>query len=217
MPSDRERLIVANLGLVHSCARRFLGRGVEYDDLFQAGCVGLVKAFDGFNSELGYRFSTYAVPVILGEIKRIFREGGTVKVSRRLKDLSMKIAVAVEQHQKETGAEPTVSEIAARLSVGEEEIAEALNASKTTLSLTPDEDGACIEARVESCEERLTELLALGSALSLLEQYEQKIIALRFQKDKTQAETARLLGITQVAVSRAERRILAKLRKTLED
>ena len=108
----REKRIQENLGLVHSCANRFKGRGVEYDDLFQAGCVGLVKAVDGFDETLGFVFSTYAVPAILGEIKRIFRDGGAVKVSRSIKERSRLIWQQKEQYSEENGREPTVSELA---------------------------------------------------------------------------------------------------------
>ena len=111
----RAEFIEKNLGLVHSCAGRFKGRGIEYDDLFSAGCMGLVKAYDGFDGSRGLCFSTYAVPVILGEIKKLFRDGGTVKVSRSLKELSLKISAVRERCVKETGQEPTVSQLAERL------------------------------------------------------------------------------------------------------
>ena len=117
--ADRDILITENMGLVHTCAHRFTGKGIEYEDLFQAGCMGLVKAFDAFDRERGVRFSTYAVPVILGEIKKLFRDGGTVKVSRSLKELSLRINAAREHHSKLCGAEPTLSQLAEEL--GEED------------------------------------------------------------------------------------------------
>ena len=125
---QRSRMIEENIGLVHACAHRFKGKGIEYDDLFQAGCMGLVKATDAFDSERGVRFSTYAVPVILGEMRRLFRDGGTVKVSRSLKELSMKAARQRDQFAKEHGREPTVSELAQALQVSEEAVVEALGA-----------------------------------------------------------------------------------------
>ncbi|MBQ3928965.1 MAG: sigma-70 family RNA polymerase sigma factor, partial [Clostridia bacterium] len=118
-----------NLGLVHSCAKRFKGRGIEYDDLYQAGCVGLIKAADNFDSTLGYQFSTYAVPVIIGEIKRLFRDGGAVKISRSLKELSLKVTRTIQEYTLQNGHEPTVSELAERLDTSPEQITEAISAS----------------------------------------------------------------------------------------
>ena len=123
--TDRSKTIEANLGLVHACAHKFKGKGIEYDDLFQAGCMGLVKATDAFDTQRGVRFSTYAVPVILGEMRRLFRDGGTVKVSRSLKELSMKVTRQREQFAKRQGREPTVSELAELLEVTQEAVVEA--------------------------------------------------------------------------------------------
>ena len=126
---QRAEFIEKNLGLVHACAGRFRGRGIEYEDLYGAGCVGLVKACDGFDESRGLCFSTYAVPVILGEIKKLFRDGGSVKVSRGLKELGMKVAAVREKMLKQTGQEPTVTQIAARLQVTPEQVADAMSAS----------------------------------------------------------------------------------------
>ncbi|MDD3833667.1 MAG: sigma-70 family RNA polymerase sigma factor, partial [Oscillospiraceae bacterium] len=134
--TKREDVICSNIGLVHSCARRFIGRGIEYDDLFQSGCMGLVKAADGFDEERGLRFSTYAVPVILGEIRRLFRDGGAIKVSRSLKELSMKASRERESFTNVKGREPTISEMADLLGVEIEQAAEALGAAAPPLSLT---------------------------------------------------------------------------------
>ena len=120
--ADRDTLITENMGLVHSCAHRFAGRGIEYEDLFQAGCMGLVKAFDAFDRERGVRFSTYAVPVILGEMKRLFRDGGAVKISRSLKELSLKATREREKFILKVGMEPTVSELGKVLLVSDEEV-----------------------------------------------------------------------------------------------
>ena len=148
MPTDmhqlpREEFIERNLGLVHACAGRFKGRGIEYEELYAAGCLGLVKACDGFDTGRGVCFSTYAVPVILGEIKKLFRDGGTVKVSRSLKELSLKINAERERCLKRTGQEPGVTELAETLGTTPEQIALAIRAALPTLSLTPvdDEDG----------------------------------------------------------------------------
>ena len=133
---ERDRKICDNMGLVHTCVRRFGGRGIEYDDLFQAGCMGLVKAVDGFDESRGLKFSTYAVPVILGEIRRLFRDGGTVKVSRTLKELALRATREREGFFKREGREPDVGELAALLGVEREQAVEALGASLPALSLT---------------------------------------------------------------------------------
>lgn len=213
----RSRMIEENIGLVHSCANKFRGRGVEYDDLFQAGCVGLVKAADGFDEDRGFSFSTYAVPVILGEIKRIFRDGGTVKVSRSMKE---KIRFALKEKEKLTeqlGYEPTVSQLAEKLGISVTETAELLTASMPALSLTGDDENAGREfdIPVDAPEERMTEIISLHQTLDLLEEEERQIINLRYFRGLTQSKTAEELGISQVQVSRKEKKILLKMRKKL--
>ena len=138
--AEREAFICRNLGLVHACARRFNGRGIEYDDLYQAGCLGLIKAADGFEPERGLQFSTYAVPVILGEMRRLFREGGTVKVSRSLRELSLRATRARERLLLENGREPTVEELAAALQVEPALAAQAITAGLPAVSLTAGEE-----------------------------------------------------------------------------
>ena len=135
--TPREEFIQNNLGLVHSCAGRFRGRGIEYEELYAAGCLGLVKACEGFDPSRGLCFSTYAVPVILGEIKKLFRDGGTVKVSRSLKELGLKINAERERCLKRTGVEPGVNELAETLDTTPEQVALAIRASMPVLSLTP--------------------------------------------------------------------------------
>lgn len=214
----RAEFIENNLGLVHACAGRFKGRGIEYDDLYAAGCMGIVKAYDGFDESRGLRFSTYAVPVILGEIKKLFRDGGSVKVSRSTKELGLKITAIREQRLKRTGQEPTVSELAAELDVSVERVADAISASMPALSLTPvsdEEGGREFDLPQESCEEALTDMLSLKAVLGTLEPQDRKLIYLRFFGNKTQSETARLLGTTQVQISRRERKILAAMRERL--
>lgn len=215
--ADRELLITENMGLVHSCAHRFSGRGIEYEHLFQAGCMGLVKAFDAFDTERGVRFSTYAVPVILGEMKRLFRDGGTVKISRSLKELSLKTTREREIFSLKEGREPTVSELAEILSVSEEEVTEAICASVPVISLTAGEDegGGQTDVPVESPEEQITERLSVIKAVSDLEERDREIIRLRYYESKTQVEVAGMLGMTQVQVSRREKKILEMLRKEL--
>lgn len=206
-----------NIGLVHVCARRFRGRGVEYDDLFQAGCLGLVKAADNFDPALGYRFSTYAVPVIIGEMKRLFRDGGSVKISRGLKELSVRVSREAEDFCVRNGREPTVGELAATLHEEPEKISEALNAARQPLSLTAfTEDGdAQTDIPVDAPDEKITELLSLRTELERLDERDRTLIRLRFYENKTQMQTAAVLGMTQVQVSRREKKILLCLREKL--
>lgn len=214
---DRNEFIESNLGLVHSCAIRFKGKGIEYDDLYSAGCVGLVKAVDNFEVERGLCFSTYAVPVILGEIRRLFRDGGTVKVSRGLKELSMKINRVIKDFQDKNGYEPTVNQIAELMELEPNQIAEAINSSTQPLSLTYDnEDGEKqIEIPIQPVEESLTELMALRQIIGELDLTDRELITLRFFKNKTQSETGKLMNMSQVQISRKEKKILEKMRKKL--
>lgn len=211
---ERDKMIRENLGLAHSCAHRFKGRGIEYEDLFQAGCMGLIKATDAFDENRGVRFSTYAVPVILGEMRRLFRDGGSVKVSRTLKELSLKTVRAKERLSVREGREPTVGELARELGVEPEQVVEALNVSAPPLSLTEgEEEGAGqIDIPVESPEEALSDSLALRQQLSGLEERDRALIRLRYYGGKTQVQTAEILGMTQVQVSRREKKILTRLR-----
>ncbi len=215
--AGRDEIIKQNMGLVHACAHRFKGRGIEYEDLFQAGCMGLVKATDAFDQERGVRFSTYAVPVILGEMRRLFRDGGTVKVSRTLKELSLKATRTRERLSIEWGREPTVNELAEALGIEVSSVVEALSAAAPALSLTgSDEDGAPqIDLPVESPEEQLADSLSLRQVLRCLEERDQMLIQLRYFKGKTQVETAAALGMTQVQVSRREKKILLQMRELL--
>ncbi len=180
--------------------------------------MGLVKAADGFEEERGLRFSTYAVPVILGEIRRLFRDGGAVKVSRSLKELAMKAARERETFINNEGREPTVSEMADLLGVEREEAAEAMGASLPPLSLTrsgEDDDGDQIDVPVSPPEEMLTDQMALQQVLCELEPLDRALIVLRYIKSNTQQSTAEKLGMTQVQVSRRERAILNKMREKL--
>ena len=213
MMQDRNTLIEDNVRLVHSCCKRFVGRGIEYEDIFQVGCIGLVKAADGFDETRGLCFSTYAVPNILGEIKRMFRDTGAVKVSRAIKELSIKIQREKEKVEK-TGQEPTVSVLAERLNVTFEEIVEALDASRQVISLTyENDDGVCeLELPTDSCENEVCSRILISEAISRLEPLEQEIIKLRYFSEKTQTQTADLLGVSQVQVSRKEKKALERLR-----
>lgn len=206
-----------NLGLCHLCARRFMGRGVEYDDLFQAGCVGLIKAAENFDGTRGVKFSTYAVPVILGEIRRLFRDGGAVRISRGMRELSKQAREAEEELRQENGAGPSVTAIAERLGISVEKAALALGASRTPLSLTGEEDGEQLEIPVEAPEEKMTERMTLYQVLQSLEERDKKLIEYRYFQSKTQQETADLLGMTQVQVSRREKKLLLYMRDAFEE
>ncbi len=214
---SREKFIESNLGLVHSCANRFRGKGIEYEELYAAGCVGLVKAYDAFDTDRGVQFSTYAVPVILGEIKKLFRDGGMVKVTRSVKELSLKINYARDILQKRLGHEPSLKDLAFELKVSVEEIAQAVSAATPPMSLTAafeDEDGQSeFDIPIESAEEELTNMMGLKYAISELDSEEKQIIYLRFFKNLTQATTAKIMNKTQVQISRKERKIILKLRK----
>ncbi len=215
---DRDQFVRDNMGLVHACCNRFRGRGIEYEDMFSAGCVGLVKALDGFDQSRGLQFSTYAVPVILGEIRRLFRDGGAVKVSRGLKETSLKVGREREKFLKQYGREPTVSEIAQRLGLDAETVSEAVSASMPVLSLTEsdDEGGGQLDVPVDAPDERITEMMSLREAIGQLEPKDRQLILLRYFGEKTQVETAALLEMTQVQVSRREKKLLQFLRKQLE-
>lgn len=210
----RDEFIAANLPLVHSLANRFRGRGIEYEELFSAGSVGLVKAYDNFDESRGLCFSTYAVPVILGEIRRLFRDGGAVKMSRSLKELSLRAARARDELSK-NGAEPTIGEIADYLGVPPEDAAEAVAAGLPPVSLTSAEDGGEYDLPDESCESSLIDKLALRQCLAELAEEDRRLIILRYFRDQTQSQTAAVLGMTQVQVSRRERKILDNLRALL--
>ena len=223
MPADirdlpREEFIEKNLGLVHACAGRFKGRGIEYEELYAAGCLGLVKACDGFDTGRGVCFSTYAVPVILGEIKKLFRDGGTVKVSRSLKELGMRVQAAREHTMKLCGAEPTLQQLAEQLDEPIENVALAIQAAQPAMSLTPEggEDGdRQLDIPVESPEEELADKIGLAEVLESLPEEDRLLIRLRFYANRTQSETAKVLHTTQVQISRRERKILRKMRERL--
>lgn len=210
----REEKIEKNIGLVHSIAARFKGRGVDYEDLFQNGCVGLIKAVDNFDESKGFAFSTYAVPVIMGEIKRIFRDGGAIKVSRSLKEKAIKAQSVRDKFIKSNLREPTVGELAQLLDVSAEETAEILNVITPMVSLDSfGEDGeSTIDIPIDESDQ-LFDRISVSQLLSHLSPEEQVLIDCRYYKGYTQSATAERLGISQVQVSRREKAILKKLRK----
>lgn len=216
--NETNSLAENNLGLVHLCANRFRNKGIEYDDLYGAGCIGLLKASKAFDPERGVRFSTYAVPVILGEIKRLFRDGGTIKVSRTLKELSLHITRHREQFILSEGREPTIEELCLLSGQPAESVIEALNVSLPPLSLTEssDESGNSeFDIPTEAPDLSITDKLSLRQVMNDLDPKDRKLIYLRYFENKTQVETAKILDMTQVQVSRREKKILNLMRQEL--
>ena len=214
---DRDLFIESNLGLVHSICKRFLGRGIEYEDLYQAGCIGLIKATDAFDDSRGLMFSTYAVPVIMGEVRRLFRDGGAVKVSRSVKELGLKINREKPKLEQKLLREASVSEIAEFMGVSKEEITESICANQNTVSLTYDGEEGLKETDlpVMGPEEEIDNRLQIEEAFKILDETEIKIMKYRYYKNFTQIKIAEILNMSQVQVSRAEKRILNKLRQFL--
>ena len=216
MSSAESFLPEDNLGLVHLCANRFRGRGIEYDDLYSAGCIGLMKASKAFDSTRGLKFSTYAVPVILGEIKRLFRDGGAVRVSRSLKELSMRLSRICEDFRQREMREPTMAELSQLSGETESAVAEALCVSQPTVSLTAgDDDEGQTDIPTESPDESITDLLALRQIMARLPHEDRALLELRYFRGLTQTKTAKALGMTQVQVSRREKKLLTQMREEL--
>ena len=211
---DRNAFVEQNMGLVYLCAKKLTGRGAEFDDLVQAGCVGLIKAADAFDPGRGLAFSTYAVPVILGEIKRLFREGGAVKVGRATKEKARDLLRLQEALAASLGREPGISELAAQAGMEPSEAAMLLGAGLPVLSLTAGEGSGVQEwdLPVESPAQGIADRIALRQVLDNLEESERRLVECRYFKSMTQSRTAELLGMTQVQVSRKEKAILAKMR-----
>ena len=212
-----EALVVGNSGLIWSIARRYFGRGVDPEDLFQLGCLGFLKAVEGFDLDFGTQFSTYAVPKIAGEIRRFLRDDGTVKVSRSLKERAMMIRVTRQKLTNRLGREPTLSELSVETGLQPEEIATAETATGTAESIQKrsGEDGFALEDVLTEgeMEEKIVERIALREAITSLPEREQMVIKLRFFHGLTQDKTAKILGVSQVQISRIEKKALENLRK----
>lgn len=211
----RDELITQNLGLVGSCASRFLGKGVEYEDLYSAGCIGLIHAADRFNEKLGFAFSTYAVPAILGEIKRIFRDEGSVKISRNLKERARVLRITAEKFEKENGISPTVSELSQLLGIDDAETAELLCVAYPVVSLTDSDGEGQTDIPDNDIYSGIDNKISVQKAISSLPENDKKLIYLRYFAELTQSKTAKELGISQVQVSRREKIILNQLRNKL--
>ncbi len=214
-----EQVLEENNGLIWSIVRRYYGRGVEPEDLYQLGCLGFLKAVRGFDPAFGTQFSTYAVPKIAGEIRRFLRDDGPVKVSRSLKERAATIWAARNRLEAALGREPTLSELALDTGLTPEDIAAAETAAGPVVSLQAEtgEGGLTLEGLLSGGneEEQLVERLALRTALRRLPEREQQILLLRYYRGMTQTDTARVVGVSQVQVSRLERRALGKLREEL--
>lgn len=219
----RDRLVSENVGLIWSLVRRFSGRGHELEDLFQIGCIGLIKAIDKFDMSFGVRFSTYAVPMIAGEIKRFLRDDGMIKVSRTLKESANKARIIKEQHFSKTGNEPTIEEVAKEVGISSEELVMAMESQIEVESLYKtiyQGDGSPIFLmdKIEEKEngmEKMLNSIVLEELIAALDEKERSIIQMRYFMDKTQTEIAKEIGISQVQVSRLEKKILKSMRERL--
>lgn len=215
-----ETLILENSGLIWSIARRYMGRGVETDDLYQLGCLGFLKAIDGFDLEFGTQFSTYAVPKISGEIRRFLRDDGAVKVSRGLKEQSAAIKGMRGKLTSLFGREPTIQEIADQLGLSPEEIAIAETATAATESIQQEngEDGFTLENVLTDTEseEKLVERIAVRQVVESLPEREKIVIQLRYYHGLTQQRVAKVMNVSQVQVSRIEKKALEKLREFMQ-
>jgi len=218
-------LVENNLGLVWSIVRRFQNRGYEVDDLFQIGSIGLIKAINKFDPSFEVKFSTYAVPMIIGEIKRFIRDDGIIKVSRSLKELSVKVRITKEVMSKELGREPSINEMAERLNVTPEDIVVAMEAGYSPESLyntlgESDNSQVMLIDKVDGdrglSESDLIDRIDLQQVIDTLKPRERQIIILRYFKEKTQVQIAKLLGISQVQVSRIEKKILSDIRERIK-
>ena len=221
----RDTLFEENTGLIYSVARRFLGRGVEMEDLFQIGSIGLLKAVDKFDPAFEVKFSTYAIPMILGELKRFFRDDGMIKVSRSIKENQHRVYLAREKIEKELGREPSLKEIAEMLEMPPEEVAMTMDSAAEVESLyrtvyqSEGTDISLIDKipEKENAEEHLLNRIFLEEILGKLESSDRKLLYMRYFQDQTQTQIAEQLGVSQVQVSRMEKRIWKKLRSLYRD
>ena len=221
--AERNDLVEKNIGLVHACANKFRGKGAEYDDLFQAGCVGLIKAAENFDPERGFSFSTYAVPMIIGEIRRYLRDNSAIRVSRSMRDTAYRVLQAREKLQRENQREPTVEQIAKELDIPREEVVFAMDAVVDPVSLfdpvySDGGDTVCVMDQVRdtrNTDESWLDRIALREAVDKLSPREQRILAMRFYDGKTQMEVSGEIGISQAQVSRLEKNAISTIRRNL--
>ena len=221
--SAREQIIKENLGLVHSIVKKFMGRGYDAEDLFQIGCIGIIKAVDKFDTSYNVRFSTYAVPMIMGEIKRFLRDDGAIKVSRNLKEIAVKVGRAKETLEKELCREASISEIAEKTGETKENIIMAMEAASPLESIykcvNQGEKGETYlidKLSKGESEDKLVDEISVRQLISKLCERDKKIILLRYFKGKTQREISKVMGISQVQISRIEKKILSDMRTKLK-
>ena len=221
--SAKEKLLNDNFALIKSIIRRYKNRGVEYDDLYQLGCMGFVKAINNFKSEYNVKFSTYAVPMIAGEVKRFLRDDGIIKVSRSIKLLSRQITQYIDSVKNNNGVAPSVEQIAEHFNIEQVDVVVAMESVKMPISMSiPLEDDDSGSAEVGDIlpsssneQENLNNKVLIKEILEKLTPREQKIIKLRYFMDKTQSEIAQMMGVSQVQVSRIESKIISNIRKTM--
>ncbi|MDE6274114.1 MAG: SigB/SigF/SigG family RNA polymerase sigma factor [Clostridiales bacterium] len=218
----KETLISNNTSLLKSILRRYLGKGVEYDDLYSLACMGFLKAIAGFDEGFGVRFSTYAVPMIAGEIKRFLRDDGSIKVSRAMKKTARDINRYIEEYSNEHGKQPTVKELAAAFSMDEGEVVFTLGSSRMPVSIYEqsdykDEKSVTLAEKLPAKDnpEDMLDKMLLKQAIEKLPEREKKIVFLRYFRDMTQSEVARLIGVSQVQISRIESRLMEKFKREL--
>ncbi len=218
----KERLLTANNNLIKSIVRRYLNKGVEYDDLYQLASMGLLKAISGFDESFGVRFSTYAVPMIAGEIKRFMRDDGSIKVSRAIKSLAKRINIFIEEYSVVHGEQPTVKAISEEFEIPESELVFTLGSTHMPVSIYSQGEYKDKKTQelldklpVEDRQEDIVESLQLKTAIEGLPEREKKVIMLRYFRDMTQSEVASMLGVSQVQVSRIENKIIEAFRKEL--
>ena len=218
-----ELLIKNNSGLIWNIVRRFIGRGYETDDLYQIGCIGLIKAIKRFDVNLDVQLSTYAVPYIMGEIKRFLRDDGMIKVSRQIKELAIKIKQIQNEYMNKKGEEISITKISEILNISKEEIAAAIESNNTVDSIyatdgQDDDERTLIEKIRDEKDEynNLVDKITLNELINNLDEREKKVVILRFYKEQTQSQVGKILGITQVQVSRIEKKVLEKMKMKLE-
>ncbi len=219
----KEKLLSENVSLLKSIIRRYLGKGVEYDDLFELACMGFLKAISGFDERFGVRFSTYAVPMIAGEIKRFLRDDGSIKVSRAMKRTAREMNRYIEEYTSKNGEAPSVKELSAAFSLDEGEVVMTLGSSRMPLSIYErsdykDEKSVALVDRLpaKDTQEDMIDRMLLKNAIDGLPEREKKIVFLRYFRDMTQSEVAREIGVSQVQVSRIESRLIEQFKKALE-
>ena len=219
----RDMVVTMNIGLVWSIVRRFAGRGHELEDLFQIGCIGLIKAIDKFDTSFEVRFSTYAVPMITGEIKRFLRDDGIIKVSRSLKEIAGKVRIAKDLLGNKLGREPTIEEISGELKISTEDVVLAIESNAEVESLYKtiyqgDGNAIYLIDKIEQDKddnEKMLDQIALREIIATLDEKERNLIELRYFRDKTQTDIAKEMGISQVQVSRLEKKILKVMRERM--